>query len=247
MVTVRDTRPVEASSEASGDRTASRRPTPPFTRLRTSLICDVRVRVGEGTEHLVEIEAPERILPKIRSEVSGNTLVLEHAERFSLINEPLRVEVRVPDLTYLRSSGTGAVFVTGVECDTFEAEVSGIGNFNLEGTTHELRLQTSSTGNTTVSGLCDTGFVTITTSGIGDVLVTGTARKLRLCKSGTGTVDLRHLRVYRAAVNSSGIGDLILNVTEKLTGSASGTGDVTVHGRPVMQMDRRGIGDLRVR
>lgn len=247
-VVVRDMRSVEATSSASeGRRGAIGRQTPPFTRLRTSLICDVRVLVGEEYDHMVEIEGPERIVSKIRSKVSGNTLTLEHAESFSLVNEPLRVEVRVPNLTYLRSSGTGTVFVTGVKCDTFEAEVSGIGNFNLEGTAHEMRLQTSSTGDTTVSGLCDAGFVTITASGIGDVLVTGTARKLRLRKSGTGTVDLRHLRVYRAAVDSSGIGDLILNVTEKLTGKATGTGDVTVHGRPIMQMARRGIGDLRVR
>lgn len=218
-----------------------------FTQLSNSLVCKVRVVVGEGDSHEVHIEAPERILPLVETEVRQGTLHLRHTGSFNLRNEAFRVEVRVPSLTWASTTGTGGLSMTGVHGDTFELTNSGVGGVDVDGTAHEFRVMSSATGQTKLSGLRDVGLLVVDLQGVGGMRIEGSARKARLTSSATGKMDLSGLTVHRADIDLSGIGSAKLHVTEKLRGKISGIGSVSVTGSPLMEVQNSGIGSLRVR
>jgi hypothetical protein len=142
--------------------------------------------------------------------------------------------------------------VTEVDGDTLEIKMEpGSYNFSrpvkVRVCTPELRGVTmSGSGDARVRNMAGSS-LSLAIRGSGDILAKGKVKRLEAKISGSGDMHLDDLRARYATVKIAGSGDMHLWVTEELEGSISGSGDIRVHGEPVVTSFRSsGSGDLRV-
>lgn len=100
----------------------------------------VTVTVG-STVHM-EISGDDNIVPLVRSEVRGSTLVLDLPGRIST-ELPLQVVLATPALGQLDVEGASTVDVTGVSGSALEVDVSGASTVSLAGEVESLDAEVS--------------------------------------------------------------------------------------------------------
>jgi hypothetical protein len=133
---------------------------PRYADPRTSSTCfPVRVRpapVGDdqtGSESLT-IEAGDKVLPNLSSDVVGNTLVLG-PKRGAVLPPGARISYRlsVKDLTGLTVSGSGEVAAPKITTDALTSDISGSGTITVGGSAPEQQLKISGSGSYEAGGL----------------------------------------------------------------------------------------------
>lgn len=83
-------------------------------------------------------------------------------------------------------------------------------------------------------------------SGSGDLKLIGNAKLLKANISGAGDLKGGSLKVEKAEINSSGAGDASIEVSQSLTGSASGAGSITYKGNPSeIIIEQSGVGSVK--
>jgi hypothetical protein len=145
---------------------------------------EVIVDVG-GTESLI-IEADDNLLPLIRSDVRGSTLVLDIDGSVSPSRE-IVYTVEAIDFEGVSIAGSVDVVAPNVDCASFRASVAGSGTFDLGGSCDALDV--SIAGSATV----DAADLTVASAGVdiagsGSVVVNA-VDQLRVSISGTGVVE----------------------------------------------------------
>jgi Putative auto-transporter adhesin, head GIN domain len=175
---------------------------------------DLTIRIGE-TEGLT-VSAGANVLDDLTSEVVDGTLVLGSRPNLS-IGGSISYTLTVRGLDGIEVEGSGDVTGTGV----------------LDG---EARLTISGSGSATLSDLHLTS-LSADLSGSGGAVVSGTGEVSTVGVSGSGDYDGSGLTTARTTVESSGSGQARVNVTERLSATVSGSGDVVYAGNPA-QVDR---------
>ena len=84
-------------------------------------------------------------------------------------------------------------------------------------------------------------------SGAGDGQLGGRVEDLALQISGKGKVVADRLQASRARVGVSGIGNVLLWVTDDLSAHISGIGSVDYYGNPSVQRSVAGMGSISAR
>jgi len=92
-------------------------------------------------------------------------------------------------------------------------------------------LAISGTGTLKVAGL-DAPALALRVGGTGDVKLIGKVQKLDLDIGGAGAVNARTLAVGDANIAIGGTGEVSVSVAGALAASITGTGAITVHGKP---------------
>lgn len=142
------------------------------------------------------------------------------------------VKVRVPVVNggALEVSGSGEILLdTGavLEGKRFDLEVNGSGTINVA-------LQSS--------------FVAGSINGSGDIKATGTTEGLKIGIFGSGNFDGFDLASSSAEVSINGSGDANVAVSQSLTGSVNGSGNITYAGDPpTVNVGGHGSGDVHKR
>lgn len=114
---------------------------PAFSRVRVSGAMDLVVTRGPTTP--VEVSGDDNILPHLRIEVDGETLVVEPRHGISP-RSPIVVRASTPSLEGIEVSGASCVSVHDLHSNSLEIDASGASDVRVRG--HSVRVVVESSG-----------------------------------------------------------------------------------------------------
>jgi hypothetical protein len=187
-----------------------------FMALDVSDGLETTVVVDETQPTQVRVTGDDNLVEQIQTEqAEAGTLSVhfrDHVGGWSSPN-PLRVEMTVPRLASILSSGGGTIDLGGtVSVDSLQITASGGGTVRARG------LATQS--------------LDLTMSGGGDVTLAGQSYRVTSALSGGSVLHARDLYTRDASLNSSGGGVITLRVSDTLRVLASGGAEVHIVGHP---------------
>jgi len=185
-----------------------------------------RVVISQSGAESLALRGPDNVVPLIQTSVQGGVLVIEMEEETFVTemheSNVLTLTIGVKDLSALTVSGVGDVKMNGLTASRLKLDMSGAGRVALSGLSVEN--------------------LTLTLGGAGDVTLSGEATSAAILIGGAGKIDAAGLKVQTANIDLNGLGDATLWVTEKLTGSISGAGNVEYYGDPATDLKTTGLG-----
>lgn len=165
-------------------------------------------------------------------------------------NVRLESAIRGDDIS-IRSSGSGSVYCesTLVAGDDLSIVNSGSGEIKIMdaiSASDETSITNSGSGDIEIYALT-ADELSINNSGSGGVQIEGgktDSQSIRL--SGSGNMKMENLASNRCEIRKSGSGSVYVSVTEELSGSSSGSGNVYVkNGRPRIDFNFSGSGKIK--
>jgi len=150
----------------SGNIVTEKRSVGTFASLNVSSAFEVEVKIGPAED--IRVEADDNIIKHIRTEVSGNTLIIKTENLHSINNAHMKVFITMPALNDINASASANVRVLDVikgngklnfdasssadieaevEAPEVEAEASSSGTVKLSGKTKNYKAQASSGAN----------------------------------------------------------------------------------------------------
>lgn len=174
-----------------------------FEEIEAAGAYTIDIEVGESTS--LNISAEENLLKYIKTEVHGNTLVIDNKKSISPRKE-IRIKITTPDLTAIESSGANTIRAYNIKAERFKADLSGAGNITLEGEAGRVRLELSGAGGINAKRL--------------------KARDVRIEVSGASNADVYASEYLDASV--SGVGSIdFYGDPKKVNTNVSGVGSIT--------------------
>lgn len=153
--------------KGSGDVITEERDVGSFKRIESSGAADIYVTVGEKLS--VKVTFDDNLIDLIETEVRGKTLKIGSRENYRS-RHACKIEITVPELERVYLRGSGDVLVERLDAEIFEFKLSGSGSLVAEGSTDELELRLSGSGDIDTRDLiAQEAFVSI--SGSGDIRV----------------------------------------------------------------------------
>jgi Putative auto-transporter adhesin, head GIN domain len=171
-----------------------------FTKIELSGSGDVTID-QTGTESLT-IEAGEKVLPHLTSDVTADTLELGTRGVVLTRGGPIRYHVTVKDLTGLSVSGSGTMTALKLSTDAFESDISGSGTITVSGTAADQRLTISGSGTYDAGGLAGTT-LHADISGSGNAMV-NVSDTIDVSVSGSGSLTYQGDPVVHQDISGSG-------------------------------------------
>jgi len=242
-----------SSDTVQGDGIAARdqRMTGTVAGLEVNGSVLVDVRVGPATS--LTVEGDSNLLPLVRTDVRGDTLVVEITRSYRS-NNPLRVTYTAPRLAELRHSGSGRLSVQGLHGGALKLVQQGSGSTLLTGQVADLDVAGRGSGSVDAatlqsasvnvsqdgSGRVNAGQVrgdrvVATLNGSGQLRVAGSVRTLTARSTGSGHLDLVNLVSEQADLTATGSGGLTANVKQSLVAQNGGSGGIRVYGNPAQR------------
>ncbi len=140
-----------------------------------------------GSESLT-VEAEEEVLPKIRTEVENNRLIIGPKPNTTLhTTEPISYKLTVEELNALKASGSGDIDAEDISTDKLAVTISGAGDVTVSGKTNSQDIDISGAGNYRAEDL-ESKEVEIDVGGSGSAIV-NVSEKLEAEVSGSGSVE----------------------------------------------------------
>lgn len=140
-----------------------------------------------GTESL-SVEAVEDILPKIRTEVDNNRLLIGPEPNTSIsTTEPINYKLSVKDLNALKVSGSGDVEAEDISTDELAVTISGTADVEMSGSADSQDVEISGSGDYKAEDL-ESKVVKIDVGGSGSALI-NVSEELDVEVSGSGSVE----------------------------------------------------------
>jgi len=214
-----------------------------------SVVVDVRV----GPASSLTVEADGNLLPLVRTDVRGDTLVVETTRAYRSSN-PVRVTYTVPRLAEVRHTGSGRLSVQGLNGTPLKVAQQGSGSTLLTGQVASLDVTGSGSGSVDAStlrsasanlsmngsGRVNVGevrgdYAVATLEGSGQLRVGGSVRSLTARSTGSGHLDLVNLVSQQADLTATGSGGLTANVKQSLVAQNGGSGGIRVYGNPAQR------------
>ena len=237
--------------EGNGVPARETRPVGAVQGIEVSGAVVVEVHVGPAPS--LQVEADGNLLPLVRTDVRGDTLVVEMTRGYRSSN-PVRVTYTVPRLGEVRHSGSGQLSVQGLNGGSLRVVQSGSGSTLLTGRVASLDVTGSGSGSVDASTLQSAGanlsmngsgrinvgevrgdHATATLTGSGQLRAGGSVRSLTARSTGSGHLDLVDLVSEQADLTSTGSGGLTANVKQSLVAQNGGSGGIRVYGNPAQR------------
>jgi hypothetical protein len=182
----------------------------------------------QGDSESLEIEAEDNIMPYLRSQVIGGSLILDFDDTVNKsfnTTRPINYYVTIKDVHGLSISGGGDIESNDIVTDSLEVGISGGGDLKIDNLTAD-SLQ-------------------VNVSGGGDVrILSGEVSEQKLHISGGGKYDAADLQSQTVTANVSGGGNLTVWAEKDLTVAISGGGNVYYYGNPALDTSVSGGGDV---
>jgi hypothetical protein len=185
-----------------GPRTTNTRDVGDFTRIDNRGSVDVRLHVGEPQR--VRVSAGEKVVDDVRTEVHDGTLRLMF-DHDGFGDGDVVVEVSVPTLTGIETSGSGDIDADGIDTAAFDISSEGSADIALAGTAGRLAVDLDGSGDADLAGLA--------------------TREARIAVRGSGDVDVR--ADERLDVDVDGSGDVRYHGDPAVTQEVDGSGELT--------------------
>lgn len=184
-----------------GPRTSQTRHVGAFTRIDNGGAADLRVHVGERRR--VRVHAGRHVIDDVRTEVRDGTLRVTF-DHHGLGPGDVDVDISVPRLTEIASSGSGDVDADGIAAGAFALRSDGSGDVALQGTARRLTVTLDGSGHADLADLA--------------------AREAHVRVGGSGDAEVRAEQRLDATVDGSG--GIRYHGHPALTRSVDGSGDV---------------------
>ncbi|HNY02261.1 MAG TPA: head GIN domain-containing protein [Bacteroidales bacterium] len=199
------------------------RKVPSFDAIDVSGAFDIVLRQG-ATEEVV-VEADANLLPVIRTEVVGGTLVIETRKPVHHVTT-MKAYITVKNLKHIEASGAVDMETEGqISVPELSIDASGASDSKLEIATQKLALDCS---------------------GASKIHFKGSATNLSMDLSGASDIFAYELLTESCDIEISGAGNAQLNVSKKIRASISGAGSVKYKGSPTdINQDVSGAGSIR--
>ena len=199
-----------------------------FSSISLSLPADLYLTQGNDTK--VVIEAEQKILDLIRTEVVGNNLKIKYKNGIWNIrsNKHIKIYVSTPDVEGLFLSGSGNIKAeTQIKTKSLDFSISGSGNIVID--------------DLVASDI--EGHI----SGSGDIDLSGseTSETMEISISGSGDFFAENLKVNSVELRISGSGSCRVFAVSELEASISGSGSVYYKGNPRVNAKASGSGKIR--
>lgn len=197
-----------------------------FDELNLSISANVYLK--QGSEQKVEIQASDKTLELIETEVKGNALNIKWNRMNVRNNENIKIYITMKNVNALRIAGSGDIIAKELISSTnLELKISGSGNINLDDVKAN-RIQAK-------------------ISGSADISLKGTqeADALEVAISGSGDVVADNLPAKNVEVSISGSGDCKINAIESLRARVAGSGDVYYKGNATIDAKVSGSGSVK--
>ena len=190
------------------------------------------------------VKSEQRLLEQIRTHQEGRTLSISVTGPTPASYRPMRVEVGLPTLQYLRLAGTGDTQVSGLSGERLKLEQSGRGDTVIRATYENVEASLSGAGDFTLqSGPANS--ISLSISGRGDARIDGRAKTFTASLRGSGDLNARALAAEVVTLALSGSGDALVTASQAVTILSRGRGDVVVFGQPVQKvLSRSGSGSV---
>ena len=172
-----------------------------FTSVSLSGSPDLYITVGGAPS--LSIKGEDNILALIRTEVQGDTLVIDSEKSWSSM-ESIIIRVTVPDLQSAQLMGSGDIDIQGLSGDRFSVSLQGSGDVRAAGTVRELSADVQGSGDIHLYDL-DAMDADVSVVGSGDVRVRVTGN---LDASVTGSGDIRYKGNPQVKSKVHGSGDI---------------------------------------
>ncbi|MBN1950506.1 MAG: DUF2807 domain-containing protein [Bacteroidales bacterium] len=215
-----------------------------FTTVKNASAFDVEIFYGD--EYEVEVFADQNLLPYINTYISGEELIIEtEYSRCLNSNNPIKVEVHMPDIEKVELSGSGDLIISKYKVDDLKFKNSGSGDiiaWNFE--CSELNVNNSGSGEINLTDLFCSGDASATLIGSGDIVLAGIANKAILLLTGSGHLRAEDFPVEICSVSNSGSGNVYCHVNQMLNIMLTGSGNISYYGTPEISQLITGSGHL---
>lgn len=197
----------------------------PFNSIKLKGIGNVYITQGE--EQLVNVSSDKDITSKIKTEVINNELIISLSDILPLwiVNAPkIDIDITMKDIRAFKVSGIGRIKCENrLKTDSLIITNSGLGSISLDIESNAIKTRLSGVGNVELKGITTNHEVTI---------------------SGTGKVQSFYLETKCTVVNSTGVGECLVNSSDQLEVKISGAGKVKYKGDPKVRSKLSGLGSL---
>lgn len=238
------------------------RPASRFTAIENN--CSADIMITQGSEYKIQVTTSEKYIDKVQTNIVANTLVVD--VKGNIYNtDILLVEVTVIDLNEVVLHGSGNVIIKDIlNSQNFILESHGSGDFRGDFNVKDMEISMHGSGDVEISGVngdfsvtqmgsgdfeaesLHLGSAIFKMNGSGEMEISGTAAMMELSQNGSGDFDGRSLQVQTAKIRKTSSGDADVFVTENIKASVSGSGDLTIKGRPeITDFSSSGSGDIR--
>lgn len=192
-----------------------------YSKLEIDVAADISITPGDDI--FVRIHAEENLLPIIKTNVEGKTLVIKSRPCVNS-DKTIKIELTVPKLTAIDINGSASVrFTELMNTEDFNISINGSGDFN---------------------GNVFANTVDANINGSGDILINGTTKNLDVEINGSGEFMGLGLKSFEADVTIRGSGDVDVNALNKLKAEVLGSGDIRYIGNPQISSSIQGSGQV---
>jgi hypothetical protein len=190
-----------------------------------SLVGVGTVRIEEGTQEALTVEAESNLLQYIQTEVQGGVLIIRTAPGVDINpTQPIQFFVTVVSLNRVVLEGVGDIELSGLSTERLTLELTGVGGIFCTA--------------------LDAEVLNVRLSGVGDVTVSGQVVRQTATLSGVGNYQARNLASDRATLQLNGSGSATVRVRSRLTATITGSGSVFYIGSPALVVTITGSGTV---
>jgi hypothetical protein len=214
------------SCKAAPSQASSERKLPAFSELKLCISADVILT--QGPVQKVDIQASDRLLNLIETEVKDGKLTIKWSERFVRENEKIKIYITMAEIKSLHISGSGDIVSTSeISTLNIDLSISGSGSIKLEMLKAE-KIESS-------------------ISGSADILIGGssTVNSLNASISGSGNIKAPNLPVKNIEISVSGSGNCYIKALETIKARISGSGDIYYSGQATIDAKVSGSGGVK--
>ena len=198
----------------------------------------------QGAAPTMTVQAEQRVISRIKTVQSGDTLNIEAKGMFLNVNHPMRVELILPALKQLVVLGSGDGEVKGFSGDRIQLALRGSGNVVFNGQYKHVDADVLGSGDLELNAGTNDD-VALSVLGSGNVTATGQCKALTAKITGSGDIDAMKLTADTATVSVLGSGNASIFAKQSTNLSLIGSGDIHVEGKPTQRViNRTGSGDV---
>jgi hypothetical protein len=208
--------------QGSGKVITQNREVSSFDRVVLNGIGDVTLVQGE--REALQIEAEDNVIPHIKTEVQDGTLQITFDRKTIIPTKPVKFNLTMRTIHGLETKGASNLTTEKINTDRLELGISGTGNIDL----HKLTADSMS----------------INVSGAGNLTTNGQVNNQKITLSGAGNYNGEDLQSKTAEITITGLGRVVVWVSDTLNVTISGTGGVDYYGNPQVSQQISGLGKL---
>lgn len=144
-----------------------------FDRIDVAGVFEIEATVGG--DYAVTLSGREKDLDRTTAKVENGALILDTDERDGqgkrhFVKHGITAKISLPALTAISAAGVVDGEVSGIDAETFSADISGVGDLSLQGSCGTLKADVSGVGELDAGGL-QCRIVDVDVSGVGEASV----------------------------------------------------------------------------